>query len=176
MTALSSSDKNPPMKNLVHFTLISLSIGFILGCATIAKGPNYSDSKAINSKPGYATLYVFREYAEPTAWGANIQVDTKPVSTLNQNGFTWVYVKPGKKDIKAVWSGMSGQKDSFISIDTVEGKTYYVELTGISQAAGGIYPVMYFKMGSGLNQVKPESAVKRLETCCKFQEPSSTAL
>lgn len=163
------------MKNIKQLiTLVFFPL--LVGCATVAKGPAYSEARAGSAKSGYSTLYVFREYAEPTAWGANIQVDAKPVSTLNQNGFTWVFVKPGKKEIKAVWAGMSGQKDSYISIDVVEGKTYYVELTGISQVAGAAYPIMIFKMGSGLNQIKPESAVKRLEKCCKFQKPVATTL
>ena len=148
----------------------------MLGCATVAKGPSYLESKAIKSKPGFAVLYIFREYAEPTAWGANIQVDTKPITTLNQGGFTWAYVKPGKKEIKAVWSGMSGQKDSFISINIKESRTYYVELTGISQVIGASSSAVYFKMGSGLNEVKPGFAVKKLEVCCKFQKPTVTSL
>lgn len=173
MTALGFSIIKIPMKNLIYFLFLVFVAPTFFGCATVAKGPSFSESKAVNSKPGFATLYVFREYAEPTAWGAEVQVDSKPVTTLNEKGFTWIYVKPGTKNIKAVWPGISAQKDSSISIDAVEGKTHFVELTGISKPMAG-YPMILFKMGSGLNLIKPESAVKRLEACCKFQKPAST--
>jgi hypothetical protein len=163
------------MQNFSRFVQWVVFSLFISSCATVAKGPRYSEAKSMKAEPGFATVYVFREYAEPTAWGSEIQINGKPAATLNQGGFTWVYSKPGKTEIKAVWSGMSGQKDSFISIDTVEGKTYYVEVKGISKADPG-YLVIYFKVGSGLNEVKPNVAVKKLETCCKFQKPVSDVL
>jgi hypothetical protein len=159
--------------SLIQVVLCAL---FLSACATVAKGPSYLESKARKALPDRATVYVLREYAEPTAWGANIQIDGKPVADLNQGGFTWIYIKPGKTEIKAVWSGMSSQKDSFISIDTEAGKTYYVELTGVSQLTGVTLTMMYFKVGSGLSEVKPEAAVKKLETCCKFQKPGSDIL
>src|SRR3569623_1601995 len=118
------------MKNLIQVILGTL---FLSGCATVAQGPSYSQARALKTISGYATVYVLRDYAEPTAWGAKIHIDGTPVATLNQKGFTWVYVKPGNKDIKAVWPGASSLKDSAISVETVAGKTYYIELTGVSQ-------------------------------------------
>lgn len=162
------------MKTFTIMLGIALS-AVVTACATVAKGPSYSEAKSLKPSPGFATLYVYRENAEPTAWGANIQVNGKPSADLNQGGFTWVYIKPGKTEVKAVWSGMSGQKDSFISIETQANKTYYVELTGISKAEV-LFPMVYFKVGSGLSEVKPAAAVKKLETCCKFQKPVSETL
>lgn len=158
---------------------ITRAVGFLMclsvlsGCATVAQGPAYLESRAVQGKPGHAVLYVFREYAEPTMWGSTVHIDDKEVTTLNQGGFTWVYAKPGNRKIKAVWAGMSGQRDSFVSFDIAEGKTYYVDLTGISQMAGVTVGYMYFRMGSGLNGVNAEAAEARLVKCCKFQKPIS---
>ena len=151
-------------------------VAILVGCATVAKGPSYTEAKASKPKPGYATIYVMRDYAEPTAWGAEIRIGGSPLTTLNQKGFTWVYSKPGKTEVRAVWSGMSGQKDSLISIDTEASKTYYLELTGISQFRGIVMSTVFFKMGSGLNEMRPEAAVSKLETCCSFQKPGSDTL
>lgn len=142
----------------------------LAGC--VAQGPVYSESKPLQEKPGYAVLYVFREYAEPTAWGSTIHIDDKEVVTLDQGGFTWVYAKPGKRKIKAVWAILSGQRNSFISLEIAEGKTYFVDVTGISQMTGAGYGYLV-KMGSGMNDVNPEAAEARLQKCCKFQRPIS---
>lgn len=156
--------------------VLSILLTAILSaCATVAKGPTYSEAKAFRPDPAHATIYIFREYAEPTAWGANIVINGSATAALNQGGFAWVYSKPGKTEIKAVWSSMSGQNDSFISIETRPGQTYYVELTGISKGEVK-FPFLYFKVGSGLSQIKPDAAVKKLETCCRFQKPANDTI
>ncbi len=160
------------MRNLIIIGFIGFTL-FISGCATIAEGPAYSVAKANKSRQGYATLYVFREYAEPTAWGATIHIDGKEISTLNQGGFTWIYAKPGNRNITAVWAGLSGQRDSKISLNFLENKKYYVDLTGISQVSGVSLDFIYFRVGSGLNSVRPNVAEQKLTKCCKYQKPVS---
>jgi hypothetical protein len=159
------------MRNAIRLVSLAMAILALVGCATVAQGPSYSESKAVEAKPGHAVLYVFREYAEPTAWGAKIQIDGKEVSTLNQGGFTWVYTAPGYREIKAVWNPLSGQHDSFVSLNVAEGETYYVELTGISRLSGVSGGSMYFSVGSGLNGVRPDMAEARVRRCCRFQRP-----
>lgn len=161
------------MKNAIKTISISVLFMSVIGCASVAEGPAYSVAKAKENKEGYATLYILREYAEPTAWGATIHIDGKEVSTLNQGGFTWVYAKPGKRDITAVWPGLSGQKDSKILLELAKGKKYYVDLTGVSRLSGVSGGSMYFSVGSGLNGVHPTMAEQRLEKCCKYQKPVS---
>lgn len=158
------------MKNIIGLLFVS-SMLLLTGCATVAEGPKYSTSKAQQDIKGYAILYVFREYAEPTAWGATIKIDGKEVSTLNQGGFTWVYVKPGKRSITAAWAVLSGQKDSSIDLEIEADKKYYVDLTGISRVSGVSGGTIYFQMGSGLNNVRPNVADIRLSKCCKLQKP-----
>jgi hypothetical protein len=156
------------------------SIALLSGCATVAEGPAFSDARAVTPMAGRATVYVFRKYAEPTAWGATVHFDDQEVATLNQGGFTWAYLTPGKRRVRAVWAGMSGQRDSEIGLDVKAGNTYYVELTGISKMTGsgpGALPgtiTIYYRIGSGMSEVNPAVAELVLSQCCKFQKPRST--
>ncbi len=146
----------------------------ITSCATVTPGRAYSESKAVEIKADQALVVMFREDAQPENWGATIYIDNKEVCTLNQGRYTWVYAKPGKRGIKAVWSGMSGQRDSYISLDMSAGKTYYLDLTGILQSAGATLMHMHYRVGSSLGIVNPEAAEARLTKCCKLKNPLDT--
>lgn len=159
----------------INFILVIALIAlFISGCATVAKGPSYSEVGEMQAKEGFATLFVFREYAEPTAWGAKIHIDSKKVATLNQGGFTRVYVKPGNREIVGKWGATTGQRESKISLNIEANKAYFVELTGLSKLTGtsatatGV--TMHIITGSGLNQVNQQDAEKRLVACCVLQK------
>jgi predicted small lipoprotein YifL len=150
------------------YILLMLSAAVWLGgCA--AKGPTYFEARAQAHAENTATVYVFRKYAEPTAWGATVFYADKEIATLNQGGFTWAYLAPGKQTIRAVWPGLSSQKDSSIELNVAAGKTYYVELLGV--ARGFASPTMTsFRVGSGLIEVSPSSAEETLAQCCRFQK------
>ena len=152
---------------------------FLGGCATVAEGPSFSEARAVTPMTGKATVYVFRKYAEPTAWGSTIHFENQEVATLNQGGFTWAYLTPGPRTVRAVWAGMSGQNDSVITLDVEAGSTYYIELTGTTRFAGteagtlpGTYK-MYFRVGSGMSVVNPALAESVVSQCCRFQKPRS---
>ena len=141
------------------------------GCATAPDGPPYSASRATFQPSDKATVYVFRRYAEPTAWGATVQVSGHEVATLGQATFTWAFVQPGKQTIRAVWPALSGQHDSTIDSVLLAGRTYYFELVGISQVSGAVGSAVTFRMGSGLNEIAPNAAEAILAQCCRFQKP-----
>lgn len=162
------------MSNKFKQTIILILTGFHIGCATVATGPAFTGLDQVEPKEGLATVYIYREYAEPTAWGSTIYVDSQRVATLNQGGYTWIYAKPGTKKISGKWSGLSGQKDSEISVDLSANNTYFINLTGISQLSGASGTTMFVTMGSGLNLVDPVESVKRLKACCKLQAAELT--
>jgi hypothetical protein len=154
------------MPNYARLGSLLLLLTLFVGCATLARAPKYSESKVSEPKPGYAVLYIFREDAAPTAFGATIYIDDREVGTLNQGCFTWIYAKPGSRRMMAVWSVLAGQVDAYLKLDIAESKTYYVEVSGeISLARDRGIP------WSGLNEVNPEAAEVRLVKCCKFQKP-----
>ena len=170
-------------------SLISVGLFTLGGCATVLDGPSYVEAQPKFVKDGKALVYVFRQYAEPTAWGATVHFDDKKVATLHQGGFTWAHLSPGTHSVKAVWPGLSAQRDSHIDLDVKAGNTYYVELTGTSRfddanpgasyplrTGSGliIVPILSVKVGSGLSEVRPEVAEPIVSRCCKFQKPVST--
>lgn len=143
------------------------------GCASVAQGPAFSQARAQTQPADKAVVYVFRKYAEPTAWGATVHFGKSEVATLNQGGFTWAYVSPGRLTVRAVWAGLSGQKDSNVEISVQPGKTYYLELLGVSRVTGYIAGMIYTTMGSGLNELSGAAAEPTIAQCCKFQKPAS---
>ncbi len=146
------------------------------GCAVNGQGPSFSEAQAKNYVKGKAVVYVYRKYAEPTAWGGTIRFDKEEVATLHQGAFTWAYLGSGKHTIRAVWPVISAQKDSLIELDIEAENTYYIELTGISRSTfAGVVPgvgvMLNIQMGSGLNEINPIAAEAIVSTCCKFQQP-----
>ena len=162
------------MNGKLKLVVLVFFISFHLGCATVAQGPAFSGLEEVKPKEGHAILYIYREYAEPTAWGTTIHIDSQRVATLNQGGYTWIYAKPGTRNLSGKWAGLSGQKDSELSINLSANSTYFVNVTGISRLSGASGTSMFVTMGSGLNLVDPEESVKRLLACCKLQAAEST--
>lgn len=158
------------------FSLLVVLAG-CTGLAGPAEGPAYLESKAQTGKPGHAVLYVFRQYAEPTAFLTTIQIDEKEVAKLPQGGYTWVYATPGTHKINAVWAAAS-QRTGQAYLDIVADQTYYVGVLGSAKAdfyapsvIGGILSVATMKMSSGFELVPADIAEQKLTLCCKFQKP-----
>jgi len=160
------------MKNIIRFSLF-FSLLILSACTNVAKGPAFSDSKATQKKPGHATLYVFRKYAEPAGWGATLFIDDKEVSVLNQQGFTWVYAKPGTRQLSVVWPGMSGQQDADIQLTLSENKTYFIELSGLSHVHSLSEGKNKNRKRTKLNSIHPRFAERLLNKCCRFEQPKS---
>jgi hypothetical protein len=145
----------------------------LLSTGCMAHGPSFAETKPPRAGDGEAVLYVFRAYAEPTAWGATVSIDDQELTTLNQGGFTVAVVKPGTRNLKASWSGLSGQKDSTLALEIVAGQAYYVAVTGSVRMTGTSMRYGYleydWRLGSGMHPVKPSAAPAVLTECCKLQ-------
>lgn len=176
-----SKKKGITMKYTTKLMTYIYFIYFATGCSTLASGPSFNEAKAKNNKAGYAIVYIYRNYAEPTVWGSTIFIDGKEVQKISQKGFTWVYAKPGKREVTGVWSGMASQRPAKISLNIKENKTYYIELTGISKAdlVGGKTThsgtTLYIDtdIHSDLHLIKAETAKRRISKCCKYQGSGS---
>jgi hypothetical protein len=131
--------------------------------------PDTPGSKPEKAVPTNANLFIYRAYAQPTAWGTSVKVDGKSIISLPNRSYTAISVPPGSHIIKLSWPFLSGQSNSSMTLDVKAAERYYVEVTGISQYAGGGPGAMYFNMGSGIAQAKPEHALELLKTCCKFK-------
>lgn len=155
---------------MIRLATLLLAIS-VTGCASTADGPEYNAAKATAGKPGHATVYIFRAHAEPTLWPATVQVGDREIASLSQKTFTWIYMAPGKRTIKAVWAAMSSQKDSTISLDIKEDEVYFVELKGLSRLSGVSGGTMSFAVGSGMIAYGAGAGERRVSACCRFIKP-----
>ena len=156
-----------------RIVLFSTVLVTLAGCATVPDGPTYPAGRAATQPGDRSLVYVYRRHAEPTAWGANIQFSGRDVATLSQGTYTWAFVSPGKQTVRAVWPGMSGQRDSTIEAQLEPGKAYYFELVGTSRVSGVVGSAVLFRMGSGLNEVAATAAEQVLTQCCRLQKASA---
>lgn len=115
-----------------------------------------------------ANLYVFRDYAEPTAWKPTVRIDGKKVAAIGQNEFTAVRIAPGPHRVTLGWPFLSGQSDAEVGIVVEPGRTLYLEIGGHVRYAGG-YPDMRFVKGSGFG-MRADGA-RAIAACCKFRKP-----
>lgn len=143
------------------------------GCVVAANAPSFAEAAAPAPEEGMALVYVFRDRAEPTAWGATIFFDDDRVAMLKEDGFTWAYMAPGTHRIRAEWHWLSGQEDSFITLNVAPGRTYHLELLGVVNVTGMVGNTMYMEIGSGMNLLEPRLAVERMSSCCRFQRPAA---
>jgi hypothetical protein len=128
-----------------------------------------------------AVLYVYREYAEPTAWKPTIYLDGREVVSLPQQGFSWVYVSPGKHTLSSKWPLLAGTPPLEFSAEYVAGSRYFFEITGTSRmtgtspgATGGIK--LHFRTTAEMKGSQERDAVVQLEKCCRFLSPTVNAL
>lgn len=127
-----------------------------------------------------AVLYVYREYAEPTAWSPTISIDGKEVVSLPQQGFSWIYLSPGRHTLASKWSFLAGAPPVEFSADYVAGTRYFFEITGTSRvtgtspgATGGV--TIHFKTTAQVRSPQEREAVEQLEKCCRFIRPAANA-
>ncbi len=150
-----------------------LVVGALAGCATGGGQPFQAD-RVVDVPADRALVYVYRQNAQPTMWGATITADGRDVASLSQGNFTQVTVPEGPHRFGARWAALSGQKESSIDLDVKAGRTYFVELVGLSQMTGvstntmGV--VMHLKVGSGMLEHGPESR-DAMAACCKAVAP-----
>ncbi len=144
---------------------------FASGCAAHAPppvGPSYAQARASEARADAALVYVVRLRAEPPGRDATILVDDTEVAELSQRGFTWFHVQPGRHVVRARWAIPLDQVPSEIPLDLEAGKTYYLELTGVSRETGhGI------ARGSWLKSISSFDAETRLMQC-GFQKPKAS--
>lgn len=164
--------------NRLRVLAIALSVFCLEGCATLASGPVFSEAKAPPPRAEKALVYVFRERAEPVAWGTTVYVDRAVVTSLRNKGFTWAYLDPGEYRIRTVWNLLSGQSNAAFQLTARAGETYYLEVKGISQVSGatvaGGTAVPTFTTGSGLILQDPKMAEERISACCRFEPPAAS--
>ena len=103
---------------------------------TIQTAPTLSQAPKPIVYSDKAVLFIFRDHAEPLAWVAYLEIENTKIASLRQNSFTWLYVTPGKKNIKYMWPILAGMPSVKFEYEFEAGKTYAFEMTGKSRYTG----------------------------------------
>ena len=95
----------------IRILILSTIVLLVSGCATgPSLGTRYTDP--VPSLEGHATLYIYRQPSIGAAWYPKIFINGEEFVDLTAGGYTSVYLKPGKYEIK----GIQYQPDIFRTI------------------------------------------------------------
>jgi hypothetical protein len=147
------------------FVLLIMTV-FFTACATSQTAPTYTEAPTPIAKSDQAVLYIYRIYAQPTAWAAYLQLDGNEVTSLHQEGFTWVYVQAGSHKFKYGWPGLAGMPSVNFEHTLEAGQAYAFEMYG---SAGN--PNDYGGAVSQMKNVDIEIAKQKMATCCRYVAP-----
>lgn len=152
------------------FTVAPVILASLAGCATGGSGQKFSVERTVEAPADRALVYVYRKNAQPTMWSATVIADGREVASLSQGDYMIVTVPEGARHFGAHWAALSGQKDSSLDLDVKAGKTYFVELVGLSQMTGvssdSLGVKLHYRIGSGMLEHGPE-AKDEMALCCK---------
>jgi len=141
--------------------LFTAGLAIVLsGCASAPTGPDFSRTALPAPDNDKAQVIVFREYAEPTALAAKIDIDGNQVFELPQKSFATASVATGSHDLRIRWPAASGTPGWQGNSEWVGGKTYYYQLSGTSGNG--------WHFESRLTLLEESLAVAKLTSCCKL--------
>lgn len=150
--------------------LVQLGVLLLGACSTVSTGRPFSEAMAPSPSDEMAAVYVYRNDAEPRAWTVTLLFASDEVAELRQGEYTWAYVPPGELAISAKWPALSGQSDSSLQLHIESGRTYYVEITGVSRGFCIGFGCVTTGIGSTLHEVNPDEAADVIERCCRYQK------
>lgn len=149
-----------------------LALALLTACAVPADAPSFAQTPRATPMEGKAVLYLYRDYAEPTAWRNTISIDGKEVAVLPQKSFTWIHVSVGKHTMSSRWPMLAGMPKVEFPFEPVAGASYFFEVKGTSQLTGTSYAPggvnMHFFTETRMKVADERAALAQLEKCCRF--------
>src|SRR5690349_24664918 len=115
------------MTKSIRATVLAI---FLSGCAASATAPSFSEAPTPSLNRETAVLYVYREYAEPTLFTADLLMDEREIVSLPQKGFSWVYVEPGRHRFTFKWPPLASMPKVDFERDFEKNKVYVFEMRG----------------------------------------------
>ena len=95
-------------KICIYYFLVQL----LVSCATIPiDAPSFSEARAPEPNNESALVYIYRAFAQPTAYSVKVMVNDQEIVDLANEGFTWVMLDEGHYKIDILWPAISAQKD-----------------------------------------------------------------
>lgn len=109
--------------------LIALSL-FISACG-IARGPAFSPAPPPDGNQALIYIYAPPSSAAALGYECGLAVDTQQIGQLQPNGYTHLYLQPGRHDLDS-WLGPYSYPPLRVSGQFEAGQTYYYrfEVTG----------------------------------------------
>lgn len=86
------------------------------------------------------------------------------VFELHNQGYSFIYIKPGKYKLKTDWAWDAGVPDIEGDITVAAGQTYYIRLGGDMQFSGG-YQSLNVKTSTSLSEMPHEQALSEIQHC-----------
>ena len=143
----------------------------ISGCTTSKTAPLLLEAPEPDITNDKAVLYIFRDRAEPLAWPAYLEIENTNVASLKQEGYTWVYVTPGKKNLKYGWPALVGMPSVKFDFEFAPNKSYAFEMTGKARYTG-----IGFNTQTILKEMEITQAKKIIYLCCRYVPPVSSSM
>ena len=141
-------------------------LGFVLsGCVTSTSAPRFQNAPAPRSRLDVAVLYVIRDSAVPYAYPGYVDIDGIKTVSLAQQGFTWLYLRPGDHSFSHYWPGLAGMPKVSFNHNFLPGRTYVFEMKG--KIAKGI-------KSTEIQLVDLHDAEKHMASCCRYTAPVAT--
>jgi hypothetical protein len=139
----------------------------LLGCATSPEAPSFAVAPIPQLAPDTAVLYIYRVRTLPSGMSAYLEIDEKEVASLANEGFTWVYVQPGKRQFKFGWPLLAAMPSVKFERTFEGGKVYAFEM--VSSISGG--PTIW-NTASVIKPLDIESATQVMKSCCRYVKPT----
>ncbi len=148
----------------VRAALIIASLSLLAATAP-ANGPVVEPVADVGGEDGM--IFVYRAYAQPTAWAPAVKLDGKKMIGISNRSYTAFKVKPGDHLVTLSWPLIAAQGGAKMEVTVEKGKAHFIEVTGVSQYVPGVY----IRTGSGIALVQPEHAVPAIKKCCTYKAP-----
>lgn len=147
---------------------VNILLASVLLVSAQASAADPEPTVEVMAAPENANFIVYREHAEPLIWSPTVKIDGKKLVALGNRRYTSTYLSPGTYSVKLVWPLLSGQNGKEIEVTIKEGEKRYFEIVGVSRVSGVGINVIYFTIGSGIAEIKPEFAEAAIQQCCTF--------
>ena len=90
--------------------VLFLIMSILSGCATtMLEGPKFIEAKPPSAEE--SLVYFYRPNSSPYLLSPDLLVNGKKILSLGNQGYSYLYLKPGDYDNKVAWSFMSGRHD-----------------------------------------------------------------
>jgi Protein of unknown function (DUF2846) len=145
--------------------VLGFTCGMLIAAAPPPSAPAIAPVTEVAGENGL--LFVYRDYAEPIIWAPAVKVDGRKIVGIGNGKYTAVSVTPGLHIVTLKWPIFASQSGSQIGVRVEKGKTYFLEVTGVSRY---IAPYV-IESESGFILVEPKVGVASIQQCCTFQPP-----